>query len=49
MMEVPLFMARRRPRVAVIAFTPRSREYARRALRLLGGVPLIFVDMDEFL
>jgi hypothetical protein len=42
-------MARRRPRVAVIAFTPRSREYARRALRLLGGVALVFVDMDEFL
>jgi hypothetical protein len=48
-MLAPLFMGQRRPRVALIASTPRSREYGRRALRLLGCVPLIFLNMVEFL
>lgn len=38
-----------RPRVALIAFTPRSREYGRRALRVLGCMPLVFMDAEEFL
>ncbi len=38
-----------RPKVALIAFTPRSREYGRRALRVLGCIPLVFLDLDEFL
>jgi hypothetical protein len=37
-----------RPRVAIIAPTPRIREYGRRALRLLGCTPLIFLGLDEF-
>ncbi len=41
--------ANSRPRVALIAFTPRSREYGRRALRLLGCTPLVFMDVSEFL
>lgn len=39
----------RRPRIAIIALTPRSREYGRRALRLLGCTLLLFVDVKEFL
>ncbi|RZI74382.1 MAG: response regulator transcription factor [Pseudomonas sp.] len=42
-------MANSRPRVALIAVTPRSREYGRRALRVLGCTPLVFMDVDEFL
>jgi hypothetical protein len=36
-----------RPRVAVFAHTPRTREYGRRALRLLGCVPLVFLSVEE--
>lgn len=39
----------RRPCIAIIATTPRTREYGRRALCLLGYAPLIFVDVNEFL
>lgn len=39
----------RRPRIAIIALTPRSREYGRRALRLLGCTLLLFLDVNEFL
>lgn len=38
-----------RPRVALFAHTPRTREYGRRALRLLGCVPLVFLSIEEFL
>lgn len=41
--------AGRPPRVAVIATTPRNREYGRRAFRLMGCSVLIFVSVDEFL
>ena len=34
-------------RVAVLSYTPRSREFARRALRSLGCAPLIFSSLDE--
>lgn len=40
---------RPRPRVALFAHTPRMREYSRRALRLLGCVPLVFLGIEEFL
>jgi len=36
-----------RRRVAVLAYTPRSREFARRALRSLGYAPLVFSAVDE--
>ena len=49
MMRAPLPTSRQRPRVALFAHTPRNREYGRRALRLLGGVPLVFLNADEFL
>ncbi len=34
-------------RAAVLSYTPRSREFARRALRSLGCAPLIFSSLDE--
>lgn len=36
-------------RVGVLAYTPRSREYARRVLRALGYAPLVFADLKEFM
>lgn len=34
-------------RAAVLAYSPRSREYVRRALRSLGHAPLVFTNFDE--
>lgn len=48
-MTVPTPALNSRPRVALFAHTPRTREYGRRALRLLGCVPLVFLNIEEFL
>lgn len=48
-MAVPSLASNSRPRVALFAHTPRTREYGRRALRLLGCVPLVFLSIEEFL
>lgn len=39
----------RQPCIAIIALTPRSREYGRRAVRVLGYTPLLFINVEEFL
>lgn len=39
----------RQPCIAIIALAPRSQEYGRRAVRLLGYTPLLFIDVEEFL
>lgn len=49
MTQESFFVMGRKPRIAIIAITPRTREYGRRALRLLGCTPLIFLDVNEFL
>ena len=48
-MASPTLAPNSRPRVALFAHTPRTREYGRRALRLLGCVPLVFLSLEEFL
>lgn len=36
-------------RTAVLAYSPRSREYIRRVLRTLGYAPLVFTSLDELM